>query len=78
MRQREVTTRWAWFYLGYGTLLVMFALIRDWSTWPDLRTILGALMGLFGVAEIAVGLYVLRRAARRKRAIPRPAETQVS
>lgn len=67
MRQREVTARWAWFYIVLGVLLVALALIRDWSTWPDYSTLLGALMGLFGVAEIVLGLYTLRRAARRRR-----------
>lgn len=56
----------AWFFIGLGAVVLAAALIRDWSAWPDLRTILGAAMAVFGAGEIAVGVYALRRARRRR------------
>ncbi|NMD56712.1 MULTISPECIES: hypothetical protein [Tsukamurella] len=64
MRQREVTPRVAWYFIGLGAVVLAAALIRDWSTWPDFRTILGASMAAFGALEIVVGVYALRRARR--------------
>ncbi|TWS21386.1 hypothetical protein FK529_01935 [Tsukamurella asaccharolytica] len=64
MRQREVTPLMAWAFIGLGVVVLAAALIRDWSTWPDIRTILGAAMAIFGAGEIAVGVYALRRAKK--------------
>ncbi|WP_151901705.1 hypothetical protein [Tsukamurella tyrosinosolvens] len=66
MRQREVTARMAWFFVGFGAFVLAAALYRDWSTWPDVRTILGAVMAVFGAGEIGVGVYTLIRARRRR------------
>lgn len=54
----------AWYFIGLGVFLVVVALIRDWSRWPDFGTILGASMAAFGALEIVVGVYALRRARR--------------
>lgn len=61
-----MTPRWAWAFIGLGAVVLAAALIRDWSTWPDFRTLLSAAMAVFGAAEIAVGVYALRRAQRRR------------
>ncbi|WP_158636190.1 hypothetical protein [Tsukamurella sputi] len=44
----------------------MAAPIRDWSAWPDFRTILAVAMAVLGAGEIGVGVYALRRARRRR------------
>lgn len=54
----------AWFFIGFGAFVLAAALYRDWSTWPDLRTILGAVMAVFGAGEIVVGVHALWRARR--------------
>jgi len=54
----------AWVFIVLGAWVVFSGLYRDWSTWPDFRTILGAAMAVVGVGEIAVGVYALRRARR--------------
>ncbi|CAM3943911.1 DUF2530 domain-containing protein [Tsukamurella ocularis] len=56
----------AWFFIGLGAVVLASALVRDWSTWPEFRTILGAAMAVFGVVEIGVGVYALRRARGRR------------
>ncbi len=66
MGQREVTPRMAWCFVALGAVVLASALVRDWSAWPDLRTILGVAMAVFGVGEIVVGVYALRRARRRR------------
>ncbi len=54
----------AWYFIGLGVVVLGAALIRDWSTWPDFRTVLGAAMAVFGAGEIGVGVYALCRARR--------------
>ena len=55
----------AWYFIGLGAFLLVVALIRDWSTWPDFRTVLAAAMAVVAAVEILVGVYALRRARRR-------------
>lgn len=62
VKQREVTPRLAWMYVVLGLVIFGSSLIRDWSQWPDLRTVLGAVMALFGVAILGTGVYALVRA----------------
>ncbi|VDR38075.1 Uncharacterised protein [Tsukamurella paurometabola] len=59
----------AWYFIGLGAFLLVVVLIRDWSTWPDFRTVLAAAMAVLAVAEIGVGVYALIR-ARRSRDAP--------
>lgn len=59
-----MTPRTAWLFIGLGAFVLVAALYRDWSTWPDLRTILGAAMAVFGAGEIGVGVYALQRARK--------------
>ncbi|GAA1100787.1 hypothetical protein [Tsukamurella strandjordii] len=61
-QQREVTPRVAWMYVVLGLVIIGSSLIRDWSQWPDFRTILGAVMAVFGVMILGTGVYALWKA----------------
>ena len=67
MVKQDASPSWmGWLIVGLGCLLIVSALVRDWSSWPDFRSVLALAIGVIGAGEMVAGAVMLRRAAVRK------------
>lgn len=74
LRYREImveesglTARRAWLLVVLGIVNVAVALARDWSQWPDFRTVLAAVIAVFGTAILGTGVFALVRAPWKRK-----------
>ncbi|BDD80612.1 hypothetical protein TPB0596_03750 [Tsukamurella pulmonis] len=66
VKQAANPTWVGWLLILSGALVMASALVRDWSTWPDSRSVLPAGVALVSVCQIIVGVVTVRRDRRRR------------